>query len=85
MATKRRSDIFKRRFHLQLSKLRQLCNENGLTLYSNKDNYVCGNFVCVLSLNDCEIGELFSRCDDSYESYYLSPHDYEIYVTLEED
>ena len=73
MAKFKRSPIALALFGKQLSKLRELCKREKYELYSNKDNYLCGYYICVLSFNPMEIGEELSRCDDSYESYYLNP------------
>lgn len=75
MRATKRSPMALALFDKQLSKLRQICKRDRYELYSNKSNYVCGYYICVLSFNPMEIGEELSKCDDSYESYYLNPNE----------
>lgn len=81
-STKQRKEQFKRRFNEELARVKERCLEHNLKLYAHNDNYLMGTFICVLSIQEMQIGDALSFCDDSVESYFLTPHDYEIYHDL---
>lgn len=72
----------KHQFNAKLAKLVQFCEKHKLKLFSNKDNYLMGTYICVLSYCEYEIGEPLSKCDDSQESYYMTPHDFDVYIEI---
>ena len=64
-----------RRYHAQVRKLRELCNDNNIRLntYDEADD----NMKCVLSKSDYEIGDTKPYCCEENENYFVTESDLE--------
>lgn len=64
-----------RRYHAQVRKLRELCNNNSIRLntYSEADD----SMKCVLSKSDYEIGDTKPYCCAENENYFVTESDLE--------
>lgn len=58
-----------RRFHADVRKLKQKCEDEGILLKTYKD--ASNDDICVLSNNEYEIGETKSSCDPEHENYFV--------------
>lgn len=76
---KKFSELIKRRFKLDLKKINNVCEKLNIQLLSNTNPKTLPDYICILSRDDYDIGLQFSECDETKESYFLSPEDYEVY------
>ena len=64
-----------RRYHAQVRKLRELCNDNNIRLYTY--NEADNNMKCILSKSDYEIGDTKPYCSEENENYFVTESDLE--------
>lgn len=64
-----------RRYHAQVRKLRELCNDNNIRL--NTYNEADDNMKCILSKSDYEIGDTKPYCSEENENYFVTESDLE--------
>lgn len=64
-----------RRYHAQVRKLRELCNDNNIRL--NTYNEADDNMKCILSKSDYEIGDTKPYCYEGNENYFVTESDLE--------
>lgn len=69
-----------RRYHKDVRTTRDKLEAEDLTMMSFKD--ASPTDVCILSPNDYELGLPQSECDPDNESYFISPFEYQQYLTL---
>lgn len=73
--TQSEKELLKRRYHSDVRKLKKLCEECDIKLYTY--NNAPEDAVCVLSSSEYELGELRKTCSIEYENYFVSLLDYE--------
>ena len=62
-----------RRYHAQVRKLRELCNNNNIRL--NTYDEANDSMKCVLSKSDYEIGDTKPYCYKGNENYFVTESD----------
>ena len=73
------SELFKRRFKLEVRMAKKRCEQLGITLLRNGEHAIPLDYVCILSKNDYDKGLFYQECDKTTESYFIRPEDYELY------
>lgn len=69
---------------LSLIQVLAILNQHGMFYYTNEDNYVNANWVCIWCKHRIYIGLKYLDVPEQKRAYFLSPQNYEKYVTIVE-